>query len=196
MSFNRKLKHLLALALSVIAAVACARDSAPPPTRSVDLNAPPISANKSDAPKIGSEIVPSDSDAVRAAKKWIDALRARDMQKLRDASAVPFEFRELVEHPKCETKRAAKSDDIDSAVECLVQDDLLMEEITTQTEPVTEPISEDNLPSWAASLKAQGFNGRLVQVRLPGNGVSYQFMLLATSTGVPRVWKFAEYDPN
>ena len=35
-----------------------------------------------------------------------------------------------------------------------------------------------------------------VHIRLPGNGVNYQFLLLVASSGVHRVWKFAEYDPD
>lgn len=196
MVLYRRVKRTHTIAFGLAAVLACARESAPRHTRSVGSNAPPSAADDPGVTQVGSANVPSDSDAIHKAKAWVDALRARDIQKLKQASAFPFELRELVEYPKCETKRAEKPEDIVSSVDCLLQDGLLIEELATQTEPVTEPISTANLPSWAASMKGLALDGRLVQVRLPGNGVSYQFLLLTTTGGVTRVWKFAEYDPN
>ena len=139
----------------------------------------------------------SKSEAEHAATQWLNALRSRDRAQLEKLSALPFELRELVEYPKCQPARASKPGEIPDALACLLEDQLLMEELAAQPAPVTEMIATADLPSWAASLRrSPPGQGRLVHIRLPGNGVSYQILLLAGSSGVHRVWKFAEYDPN
>jgi hypothetical protein len=141
---------------------------------------------------------PSQADAVRAAVSWLAALRGRDREQLRELSGVPFEFQELAEYPKCGTRRAEKRVDVAEALACALDDSLLMEELLAQSDPIVEAIGQSQLPEWAGALKGALLSGgQLVQVRLPGNnGVSYQFLLLATQAGITRVWKFAEYDSN
>lgn len=138
----------------------------------------------------------SRSDAVRIAGDWLSAMRSRDRAKLQTLADVPFELQELVQYPKCETKRAEKREDVVAALDCLLSDDLLMEELGKQPAPVTEAIGIADLPPWAATQKDRIEPGQLVQIRLPGDGVSYQLLLLTAKASVKRVWKFAEYDSN
>jgi hypothetical protein len=155
------------------------------------------SATKSTATSAGPASELTRLEAERTATQWLNALRSRDRVQLEKFSSVPFDLRELVQYPKCQPAEALKPADVASAVTCLLEDQLLMEELTAQPAPVTETIAAADLPEWAASLKhSLSANGQLVHVRLPGNGVSYQLLLLATSSGVQRVWKFAEYDPD
>lgn len=175
--------------------VACRRDGAPTP---IEPSRDGRQSTDSESAQIAQKgaPVPSKADAVRIATEWLGALRARERARLQKLAAVPFELEELVEHSKCEAKRAEKPDDVPAALECLLLDDLLMEELAAQPAPVTEVVGASELPPWAAKLKGGSYPGELVQVRLPGDGVSYQFLILATSAGVRRVWKFVEYDPN
>jgi hypothetical protein len=175
--------------------VACTRNgAATQPTSTTSKDAPQNS--QAAAPEAKTATIPSKPDAEREARAWLGALRTRDAAKLQKLSVVPFELRELVEYPKCETTRVEKSEEIVRALGCLLEDDLLMGELAAQTEPVTEAVSSSDLPQWAESLKNASATGQLVQVRLPGDGVSFQFLLLTTQSGVTRVWKFAEFDPN
>lgn len=175
--------------------VACDHHSAPAQTGPSSPVAPEVKGQSSPLDQNREQAL-SNSDAVRVATEWLGALRARDRVGLTKLADVPFELEELVEHPKCEAKRAEHREDVPGALDCLLSDDLLMETLASQPAPVTEVVRAGDLPPWAAKLKERSSKDQLVQIRLPGDGVSYQFLILSTTLGVKRVWKFAEYDPN
>jgi len=130
------------------------------------------------------------------AKSWMDALRAKDREQLQKLAALPFKLSEPAEYPKCDPVESATREDVPNTLACLLDDKLFMEELSAQPEPVTEVISGSTLPAWAASVEPELARGTLVLVRLPGNGVSYQLLVLLTTAGVSGVWKLAKYDPN
>jgi hypothetical protein len=181
--------------VSILLVVACEQSGAPSqtetsPSLSQDVKSPSAPLEQTN------DRTPSKSEAVRIATDWVNALRVGDRAKLQALAVVPFEIEELVEYPKCKPKRTDKPASVPDTLDCFLSDKLLMEELAAQPEPVTEAVSESELHAWATKLKGGSHPGQLVQVLLPGNGVSYEFLILTTALGVKRVWKFVEYDPN
>lgn len=139
----------------------------------------------------------SNGEAERVANEWVKALRLKDEAALSQLTAVPFSLREPVEYPKCAPADANEPKAVFGALTCIVNDELLMEELTSDTALTPEAVPSAELATiWADSLKSKPLPGKLMRVWLSGDGVGYELLLLTTKAGVSHLWKFAEYDPN
>jgi hypothetical protein len=128
---------------------------------------------------------------------WINALRARDFQALNRYTSFPFQLRDTGEEGNCESHLVERSEALESGAKCLMSDDLLHEDLVSNPELLIKPLSKDILPDWALQWRSTIDSGlSAVAAEVPGNGATFQFILLVQADGVRGFWKHASFESN
>jgi D-alanine-D-alanine ligase-like ATP-grasp enzyme len=138
---------------------------------------------------------PEAREAVAKTKRYMDALREKDVNALSRQSEYPFVFKEPAEGASCKPTAASDAKQLPAALACVLGDTLLAPMLASAKELVVEPASAEILA--ALSLPARGPEGTLpVIAYVPGNGVTYHFIALVGTEGVRGLWKQAAFGPD
>jgi hypothetical protein len=137
------------------------------------------------------------STLVQLATRWVDALRDKNVEALTKLSQYPFDLRDTRKDGACVNKTVRGPGDMPSAVDCLLVNWVLNDELKANPTPTTKVVSPKELPSWARRwVKEIGPGLTAVDVFIHGNGSSFQFILLVADEGVQGFWKTAWFEAN
>jgi hypothetical protein len=131
------------------------------------------------------------------AQRWLDAIRARDLESLGTLSAYPFHFDDTGAVVGCAPGAAMGYEQLEAAVRCLFVDDLLTGALKANPEPAFELKKGRTLPSWAKRWRKDVHaEDAVVATEFGDNGISYYFGFAVTSDGVRAVYRHASFWPN
>jgi hypothetical protein len=137
------------------------------------------------------------ADPTKPAKDWIKALGARDPDSLAKRSRFPFALRDTGAEGKCKSATIDAADKLAVGTQCLLKDDLLNEDLKANPEPTADVLSAKTLPRWSRKWAKEIPAGATpVSIFLPGNGSSFDLVLLVSGDGVQGFWKHATFEPN
>jgi hypothetical protein len=154
---------------------------------------------KQAAPAPENEATPAEksADPGKAARSWLDAPRAHDVEALAKRSRFPFVFKDTGAEGKCKSATIPGADKLAAGVQCLVKDDLLTEDLKSNPEPTADVLSVKSLPRWSRKWAKEIPAGATpVSVFFNGNGNSFDLVLLVAGDGVQGFWKHATFEPN
>lgn len=135
--------------------------------------------------------------SVNVAREFIAAIRENNRQALQGITLIPFQLKDTGAAASCVSGSAATQEELANTVSCLLNDDLLREELRAIPEPEMATIPGHELPAWARKFRAGRGKGRtLVSVYIPGGGVTYYFIVVVESGAVRELWKHAVFDAN
>jgi hypothetical protein len=137
------------------------------------------------------------TSAVNVAERWLDALKRRDMEALNQATSFEFEVRDTGRGAQCGKRVAAKPEQLEAAVRCLLNNRELQGGLGAK-KPIVESAGEgDSVPSWAehwwTSKEHSGLHQTFTTVTNPG-GVSFDLILMTAPNGVRTVWKLGSLE--
>jgi hypothetical protein len=117
------------------------------------------------------------------------------MPRLLSTALLTFHLRDTGTSASCTSGSAETPDQLGKLLGCLVNDDLLSEELQAIPEPETRQLGIRDIPAWGRRWRKHVSTGRsAVLIYVPGNGVTYFFIIVVESTGVREIWKHAEFD--
>jgi hypothetical protein len=149
------------------------------------------------ATKTSPTVQPGLSAAIELTTKWVNALRSGDIPALRDLAAFPFELRDTGAEGDCVSCSLDNQYRLVFMLECLVGDHVLREDLKNNPELRTEVLSRKHFPGLATRWRKELKPGQIpVQLSLFGSGVTFYFIVLASTAGVQGVWKHAVFDQN
>lgn len=130
--------------------------------------------------------------------QWLDALRQGASLQLRELSAFPFELRDTGAARGCPNRATSvDSGNLESLVDCLFNDKLLLEELQSQFPPPSTVVDREALPAWASAWRKEpGPDAIPVEIELIGDGITFHLVVLSSPIGVRGVWKHAEFHPE
>lgn len=132
------------------------------------------------------------TSAVNVAERWLDALKRHDMEALNQATSFTFEVRDTGQGAECGKRAAAKPEQLEVAVRCLLNNRELQGGLDAR-KPIVEAAGEgDSVPSWAerwwTSEEHSGLRQTFATVTNPG-GLSFDLILMTAPNGVRAIWK-------
>jgi hypothetical protein len=132
------------------------------------------------------------TSAVHVAGRWLDALKRHDMAALTRVTSFGFEVRDTGQGAQCGKRVAAKPEQLEAAVRCLLNDRELQSSLDAK-KPIVEAAGEsESVPSWAerwwTSKMHSGLQQTFTTVTNPG-GLSFDLILMTAPSGVRAVWK-------
>lgn len=131
------------------------------------------------------------------AQRWLDALRARDANTLRSLSSYPFRFDDTNAVRGCQSGAAAQAAELEAAVACLFNDELLTGALKGNLELGYEPTKPTRLPKWAKRWRKDiAPTSSVIATEMGDNGISYFFVIVVAADGVQAVYRHAEFWPN
>jgi len=134
---------------------------------------------------------------ITAATAWLNALRARDASGLAGRTSFPFALRDTGTEGDCKKGMAPSEEAFAAAVACLVSDDLVVEDLRANPEPLTKILTAKTLPGWARKWTKEIHQGVTpVSVYIPGNGNTFEFVLLVAGDQIQGLWKNAWFESN
>lgn len=132
------------------------------------------------------------TSAVNVAERWLDALKNRNMEALNQATSFGFEVRDTGRAAQCGKRVAAKPEQLEAAVRCLLNNRELQGGLDAKKPIVESAGDNDSVPSWAerwwTSKEHSGLHQTFTTVTNPG-GVSFDLILMTAPNGVRAVWK-------
>lgn len=135
--------------------------------------------------------VEDNTTPVNLAERWLDALKRQDMEALTQATSFGFEVRDTGREAQCGKRVAAKPEELEAAIRCLLNNRELQAGLGAK-KPIVEAAGEgESLPNWAEPWATQlqsGLHQTFTTVSNPG-GVSFDLILMAAPNGVRAVWK-------
>jgi hypothetical protein len=137
------------------------------------------------------------TSAVNVAERWLDALKSRDMEALNQATSFGFEVRDTGRAAQCGKRGAAKPEQLEAAVRCLLNNRELQGGLNAKRPIVESAGDDDSIPSWAegwwTSKEHSGLHQTFTTVTNPG-GVSFDLILMTAPNGVRAVWKLGSLE--
>ena len=139
------------------------------------------------------------SREIKIALEWLDALEARDIERLARATSYPFEVRDKRREALCGQRSAKTPDALKAAVECLFRGDLLHRALVDSPSPgFTADEPTDSLPNWIEPWWREKDHAGLQRVSTmvaTVDGFEFDFqMLVARDGGVRTVWKLGSFE--
>jgi hypothetical protein len=135
---------------------------------------------------------------IKVAREWLDALQARDIGRLSQVTAYPFEVRDKRREALCGKRSAKGPDTLASAVECLFRGDLLHRALIDSPSPgITADEASDSLPNWIAPWWREKDHRGLQRVSTmvaTVDGYEFDFQILVARDGVRAVWKLGSFE--
>jgi hypothetical protein len=135
---------------------------------------------------------------IKIAREWLDALQARDIGRLSQLTAYPFEVRDKRREALCGKRSAKGPDTLATAVDCLFRGDLLHRALVDSPSPgMTAEEPSDSLPNWIAPWwREEDHRGlqRVSTMVATVDGYEFDFQMLVARDGVRAVWKLGSFE--
>jgi hypothetical protein len=137
-------------------------------------------------------------EPIAIAARFMDAIRHKRQEVLLSLAALPFHLRDSGAAVSCKDGgSAAQREELAKLLSCLITDDLLAEELQANPQPETTVLRPRDIPSWARRFrKALTPRRTPVMIYVPGNGVTFYFVVVVEDSAVHELWKHAEFDSN
>lgn len=162
----------------------------PAPAESTTASTPPLA--KHEDPPATDATAPG--TALDVATSCMNALRAGDLALLSQLSAYPFEFRDTGTEVACEGSTSRDAAQLQDQLRCLVQDDLLREELRDHPQLAFDQVSAKSMPKWGRRWRRElppGSTTMAVEIR--GNGINFHFVVVVVDRKLRALWKDAEF---
>jgi hypothetical protein len=135
---------------------------------------------------------------IKIAQQWLDALEARDIGRLSQLTAYPFEVRDKRREALCGKRSAKGPDTLAKAVDCLFRGDLLHRALVDSPPPgFTADEPSDSLPNWITPWWREAEHRGLQRVSTmvaTVDGYEFDFQMLVARDGVRAVWKLGSFE--
>jgi hypothetical protein len=135
---------------------------------------------------------------IKVAREWLDALQARDIARLSQVTAYPFEVRDKRREALCGKRSAKGRDTLATAVDCLFRGELLHRALVDSPSPgfiADEP--SDSLPNWVGPWWREAEHRGLQRVWTmvaTVEGYEFDLQMLVARDGVRAVWKLGSFE--
>jgi hypothetical protein len=128
---------------------------------------------------------------VNIAKRWLQALKQRDLSALTAASSYPFEIRDAGRGAACGRKTASNGAALKSATQCLFANEELHRSLATNGPFAESPGDGYEIPDWAAPWFHPSRHSDLKKVSAGAGdlgSVSFDIVVLVDGSGVRALW--------
>jgi hypothetical protein len=108
-----------------------------------------------------------------------------------------FALRDTGAEGTCKSTTIDAAEKFPGTIACLVDDKLILEDLRDHPELLTKVLSKKTLPKWARKWSKELRQEMTpVTIQIPGNGSSYEFILLVVEKQIQGLWKNAWFEPN